>query len=303
MATVLRPLSTSELLDRTFHLYRNNFLVFVGIAAIPQLLVLALQIPNRTLDPRHLGAFYASYAPVWIASFIAVEIAHAATAIAVSNIHLGLPATIGSAYGAARSGLLRVVWIAFLVVFVPMLVAIPAALGSAFLASFLFLAIGLRSAALGIAAVVFVLAGFILGGLYWWLSWSLVVPVTMIEGSGVFASMRRSKSLTKGRRWRIFVIYVLIGILAWVVSAALQLPFTARLGWGFKRATELTPAMHALSVAAAFVSSSLVAALGAIALTLVYYDERVRKEGFDLQLLMAGLQGGGAQAAAAAPSA
>ena len=33
MVTVLRPLSTSELLDRTFHLYRNNFVVFAGIAA------------------------------------------------------------------------------------------------------------------------------------------------------------------------------------------------------------------------------------------------------------------------------
>ena len=44
MVTVLRPLSTSELLDRTFHLYRNNFVVFAGIAALPQLVVLALQL-------------------------------------------------------------------------------------------------------------------------------------------------------------------------------------------------------------------------------------------------------------------
>ncbi len=31
----LRPLSLGELLDRTFFLYRRNFLLFVGIAAIP----------------------------------------------------------------------------------------------------------------------------------------------------------------------------------------------------------------------------------------------------------------------------
>jgi len=49
MVTVLRPLSTSELLDRTFHLYRNNFLVFVGIAAIPQLAVLALQLGSAAM--------------------------------------------------------------------------------------------------------------------------------------------------------------------------------------------------------------------------------------------------------------
>lgn len=43
MSVVLRPLSTSELLDRTFFLYRNNFLVFAGIATIP---VLALRLGN-----------------------------------------------------------------------------------------------------------------------------------------------------------------------------------------------------------------------------------------------------------------
>ena len=40
----LRPLSIGELLDRTFSLYRRNFLLFIGISAIPQLLVLALQL-------------------------------------------------------------------------------------------------------------------------------------------------------------------------------------------------------------------------------------------------------------------
>src|ERR1700688_3922633 len=45
MATVdLRPLSLGELLDRTFTLYRTHFALFLGITAIPQLLVLALRL-------------------------------------------------------------------------------------------------------------------------------------------------------------------------------------------------------------------------------------------------------------------
>jgi hypothetical protein len=40
------------------------------------------------------------------------------------------------------------------------------------------------------------------------------------------------------------------------------------------------------SLAAAFVAESLVGAVGTIAFSLVYYDERVRKEAFDLQLMM-----------------
>jgi hypothetical protein len=35
-----------------------------------------------------------------------------------------------------------------------------------------------------------------------------------------------------------------------------------------------------------FVATSLVGALGTIAFSVVYYDERVRKEAFDLQLMM-----------------
>src|ERR1700722_12618250 len=40
----LRPLSLGEILDRTFTLYRRYFLLFLGISAIPQLLVLAFQL-------------------------------------------------------------------------------------------------------------------------------------------------------------------------------------------------------------------------------------------------------------------
>src|SRR5260370_38442849 len=47
----LRPLSIGELLDRTFSLYRRNFLLFIGISAIPQLLVLAMRLSQTALMP------------------------------------------------------------------------------------------------------------------------------------------------------------------------------------------------------------------------------------------------------------
>ncbi|MGD0956950.1 MAG: hypothetical protein ABR953_08975 [Candidatus Acidiferrales bacterium] len=40
----LRPLSLGEILDRTFSLYRRNFLLFLGITALPHLLILALNL-------------------------------------------------------------------------------------------------------------------------------------------------------------------------------------------------------------------------------------------------------------------
>jgi hypothetical protein len=46
----LRPLSLGEILDRTFSLYRNNFVLFIGIAAIPQLAVLAYHLAQVWLS-------------------------------------------------------------------------------------------------------------------------------------------------------------------------------------------------------------------------------------------------------------
>ncbi len=42
--TNLRPLSLGEILDRTFALYRQNFLLFFGITAVPYTLNLALSL-------------------------------------------------------------------------------------------------------------------------------------------------------------------------------------------------------------------------------------------------------------------
>ena len=50
MTTALRPLTLGELLDRTFLLYRQHFVVFVGIAALPHLALLAFQLTSTTLQ-------------------------------------------------------------------------------------------------------------------------------------------------------------------------------------------------------------------------------------------------------------
>ena len=46
----LRPLSLGELLDRTFFLYRRNFLLFTGIAAIPYSLCLVMNLGSYSSD-------------------------------------------------------------------------------------------------------------------------------------------------------------------------------------------------------------------------------------------------------------
>ena len=44
MSASLRPLTTGQLLDRTFQTYRQNFLLFAGISALPHAFLLVMQL-------------------------------------------------------------------------------------------------------------------------------------------------------------------------------------------------------------------------------------------------------------------
>src|SRR6185437_7250685 len=124
MVTVLRPLSTSELLDRTFHLYKNNFWLFVGITALPQLLVLVLRLGSAAMLASHFFVVAGTTtAIILLSSLIAVEISHAGTVVAVSDLYLEKPAAIGSAYKIARRSLIRVIGISVVFVLLPAVIA------------------------------------------------------------------------------------------------------------------------------------------------------------------------------------
>ncbi len=294
MVTVLRPLSTSELLDRTFHLYKNNFLVFVGIAAIPQLFVLCLQLAIRFKpDPAHIALMLVESAALWVAVVVAALIAHAATAVAVSDLHLDQGASISTAFSVVKSSIPRVIGIALVVIFVPVLIAAPVGLVVAVL---LGLAGGLAGGGMGTVAVIGIASLLtpliiVLVGLRWWLMWSLVVPVTVLERTGLRATLRRSKELTKGRRLGILGVYVLIVLLGLVVAWLIQAPLLLVTGLrALRDPSAISTGARVISALGGFASSSLVGGLATIALTLIYYDQRVRKEGFDLQLMMSTMQ-------------
>ncbi len=99
MTTALRPLSTGELLDRTFSLYRSHFLVFLGIVALPHLCVLAVQCLALALQGPGTSKSSVSQVFVWgfgaaLLSIAVSAASHAATVVAVSQVHLDRPAGV-----------------------------------------------------------------------------------------------------------------------------------------------------------------------------------------------------------------
>src|SRR5215471_19048923 len=114
MDLTLRPMSTSQVLDRTFSLYRKNFLLFAGITALPPGLILIGQLllllvtrpgpggPMESGDPVKMGAAIGAAALgglVLLALALAgYAFAAGATVYAVSRVHLGHSATIAECY-------------------------------------------------------------------------------------------------------------------------------------------------------------------------------------------------------------
>jgi hypothetical protein len=260
MTTALRPLSTGELLDRTFSLYRSHFGLFVGIFALPHLVVFAFQCLGVALQSPIRGNQLASLMSVlaWtygalFLSLILTAVSQAATVVAVSDVHLDRPASVMDSYSRVQSQLVGVVLMSLLINF----------------------------------AVFAACLALIVPGVLLFLMWSLAVPAKVLESKGIFDAMSRSMELTKGSRGRIFVIWLLFFVLSVGVSWLLQWPILAAAGAGSRGGLmQSTAVWQVASHAAAFISQCLVGPIGTIAFSLVYYDERVRKEAFDLQLMM-----------------
>jgi len=109
-------------------------------------------------------------------------------------------------------------------------------------------------------------------------------------------SIKRSATLSKGSRFRIFLIYLVFIILAFLLGAAL-----GALAGGFGTLISNMTVRLILIYIASFIAGVLTGPLATIGIALVYYDERVRKEAFDLQLMMSSLDPPATSAAAVVP--
>jgi hypothetical protein len=104
--------------------------------------------------------------------------------------------------------------------------------------------------------------------------WFVANPACIVERLGVFASMGRSSALTKGHRWSIFGMWLLIAISSGVISAVLKgvLGLTGSTG---------------LVISGTLAWTALAGAFGAIFAIVTYHDLRVAKEGVDTRHIVA----------------
>jgi glycerophosphoryl diester phosphodiesterase family protein len=258
LANDLRPLSLGELLDRCFFLYRKNFLLFAGLTALPHLVLLAFQLGEVGMQ-KWMGV---GAGLVWTLATYALTLgvtaaSQGATVIAVSHVHLGRPVTIAESFAGIKG---RIFYLA--------LIMIGYGIG------------------VGIGFVLLIVPGIILG-----LMWALTIPVAVLEDTGLRDSVNRSAELTKGARGRVFVIYILFAIMLWILYMAWMFPVLLIMGLAVQKHHVVgVPFWTQIAIpVGSFISQCLAEPLMTIGFSLLYYDQRVRKEAFDLQHMMATL--------------
>jgi len=262
----LRPLSLGELLDRTFTLYRQHFVLFAGITAIPQLLILLYNLllgslSGATREPitgqvqvapasMSAGVAVASLIAILL-YFVAYLFAQGGTFFAVSELYLGRTTTIGASLQRMRGKVLKLLGVTIL-----------------------------NGLVVGAATIL-----LIIPGIYMACRLITCVPAALLEDLGPGESLSRSYDLTKNEAGRAFVIFLLYVLLLAVAVVVFEAPFTFLANFS-ANSPDMAHVWTAASQVGRFLARVLVLPYLTIATAVFYYDLRVRKEAFDLQLMM-----------------
>jgi hypothetical protein len=132
---------------------------------------------------------------------------------------------------------------------------------------------------------------------------SLSIPSAALEDLAGFKALRRSWDLTRGSRRRIIFAWLAIMVCYWVLALAARYALQLTVYFLYTAAHFHWLGQHLVSEVALILygtTEAFVAPIYAIAITLLYYDQRVRKEGYDLEKMMeaAGLLAAGQAVAA-----
>jgi hypothetical protein len=124
----------------------------------------------------------------------------------------------------------------------------------------------LWSVIVGIGTLLLIVPGIFLAVMLW-----VYVPAIVVEGAGVTASLGRSRDLTRGHRWGIFGMFVLL------ILAFMLVEFAVVGAVGFENLATAMLSGWAFWVLSAI--SVLITAYAAVMTSVGYYQLRAEKEG------------------------
>lgn len=254
---VLRPLAFGEVLDQSFGLYRKLFAPLMIISLVANALPALLSIVGSMLGNQSAGGMSLAIVAM-ILSVVGAAVGTGASTFLVSDFLLSRPADVNDSLRRAwpRTGAL--VSCSILFGFVVML-----------------------------GFVALVVPGFIaLAGL------SLAFTAVTVEGLTGSDSLGRSWELTKGFKWKVLGLLCVFGAIFYglVIGSSFMIGLAVDATGGNVQADAAaanggaSTFMLLITVVTSLIRIVIYPVLYCIVVT-VYYDLRVRKEGFDLELL------------------
>lgn len=126
-------------------------------------------------------------------------------------------------------------------------------------------------------------------GIWLWTSWYVAIPALLVEGTRPLAALSRSFQLVKQRFWPVLGV----GVLAWIISQVVVqllglvvgLVAVVPAAMDAAETGTLDGGVFSASVLAGSVASIVTVPFLAAVAVAVYFDLRVRFEGFDLEML------------------
>ncbi|MGH4013131.1 MAG: hypothetical protein ACRDSL_04210 [Pseudonocardiaceae bacterium] len=302
----LRPLGLGEILDGAISYIRANPTVTLGLSAVVMTLTQLVQLPASylyfdglaELDQAApgsgsevagaLGGGLAATLLGVVVNFVAVTLLTGMLIVVLSRAVLGWRTTLQEAWAAARPRL-------------------PGLLGLSLLTALLLaaaLVAGIVPIVLAAVAGAPVWVPVVLGAvtvpaaiclmIYLWVALALAPPGYMLEHIGVLAALSRSRRLVGPRWWRVFGILLLGTLIGAVISGIINIPFAvaaAAIDGAFTAdAAVLAPtSLTALLIAAVgtIIAGTITAPFTAGVTGLLYFDQRIRREAWDLELARA----------------
>ncbi len=263
-ASALRPLQVGEILDAGIKVYVRNARTLIGLTAavvVPfqtlSAVILLSTVSNGDEIPRgsfgsigtHTSAHSVSLganAVLAITGLLVTALTTAACVKAVSDAYLDHPTGVGISLRFAWRRLLSVLWLEIL--------------------TFVLLALAF--------------VAFVIPGIWLYAAWSVATPVLLVEGTGAWPALARSFRLVQRRWWATAGVLIVSELMVALLGGAIE----GLLVGVFLTGGSVVVVVVLISLASA-VSAILTRPFTASIRTVLYYDLRVRKEGYDVELL------------------
>lgn len=228
-----RSVSIGRIFSRAFGVMGSNPGVVFGVALVlgagPQVLYFLLVGANLAASP---GAPFATAAIgasllVFLVSMVARSVVTGCITRATVAYSQGRRASLGDCLAVALERFLPVIAVSFLF-----------------------------GIAIVLGMILLVVPGIMLA-----IMWSVVVPVTVEERVGVFGAFGRSQYLTRGARWKIFALFLLLLVIGMAIGIGAVLVSTMTIGLSYQNpavattATAIVINVIVTTIAAAFWSS------------------------------------------------